>query len=125
MGWKASMIIIENPDNFEDETALLKAVGKSNFQFQAATTLEECIYPGDKSINIGKYNGNIIISDDYQITTETLERAENLNLSIEEENLCKLFPKSEIITIACHSVVNYQGYSVIKNSKKVRLKTLS
>lgn len=125
MGWKASMIIIENPDNFDDEISLLKAIGKSNFKFKDETTLDECIYPRDKSISIGRYNGNIIISEDYQITTKTLEKAENLNLTIEEENLCKMFPNSEIVTIACHSVVNYHGYSLIKNGKKLRLKVIS
>jgi hypothetical protein len=125
MGWKTSMVIIENPDKFEDDIALLKAFGKTNFQFQKKTTFEECIYPKDKSINIGNYNGNIIISDDYQITTKSLEKATNLNLTIEEENLCELFPKSEIITVACHSVVNYHGYSIIKNGKKIRLKVIS
>lgn len=125
MGWKASMIIIENPDNFDDEISLLKAIGMSDFKFKQETTLNECIYPRDKSISIGRYNGNIIINEDYQITTKTLEKANNLNLTMEEENLCKLFPNSEIITIACHSVVNYHGYSLIKNGEKLRLKVIS
>ncbi len=125
MGWKVSMIIIENPDNFDDDTSFLKAIGKSNFKFQEEITLEECIYPRDKSISIGRYNGNIIISEDYQITTKTLEKADNLNLTIEEENLCKMFPNSEIVTVACHSVVNYHGYSLIKNGQKLRLKVVS
>lgn len=125
MGWKMSIIIIENPDKFEDDIALLKAIGKEGFQFQEETTFEECIYPRDKSISIGNYNGNIIISDDYQITTKSLERANNLNLTKEEESLCRLFPKSEIISVACHSVVNYHGYSLIKNGEKLRLKIIS
>jgi len=119
------MIIIENPDNFDDEITILKAIGKSNFKFKEETTLDECIYPRDKSISIGRYNGNIIIIEDYQITTKTLEKADNLNLTAEEENLCKIFPNSEIVTIACHSVVNYHGYSLIKNGQKLRLKVIS
>lgn len=125
MGWKVSMIIIENPDNFDDDVSVLKAIGKSNYKLKEETTFEECINPRDKSISIGRYNGNIIISEDYQITTKTLERAGNLNLTIEEENLCKMFPNSEIVTIACHSVVNYHGYSLIRNGKKMRLKVIS
>jgi hypothetical protein len=124
MGWKASMIIIENKNNFSDEEAILKALGKDDFVFSKETTLEECIHPGDNSINIGYYNGNIIICDDYQIT-ESLEKAKNLDLTKEEKELVKLFPNSEIIMAACHSTVNYHGYSLIQNGKKTRLKTIS
>lgn len=123
MGWKVSMIIIENPNDFDDDISILKAIGKSNFKFKEETTLERCIYPGDKSISIGRYNGNIIISDDYQITTKVLEEADKLTM--EEENLCKIFPDSEIVTIACHSVVNLHGYSLTKNGKKLRSKVIS
>lgn len=125
MGWKASLIIIENPDNFRDEHAILDAIGKGNYTAKDKTTLEECIYPNDKSINIGFYNGNIVIGDDYQMTTNSLERAQDLSLTLEEKRLVELFPKSEIIIIACHSVVNYHGYSLIQNGQKIRLKTIS
>jgi hypothetical protein len=67
MGWKSSLIIIENKEGFADENEILKAIGKSDYKFNQETTLDDCIYPNDKSINIGHYNGNIIISDDYQI----------------------------------------------------------
>lgn len=125
MGWKASMIIIENPDNFQDEGEILSALGKADFQFKQKTTLEECIYPGDDSINLGYYRGNLIICDDYQITNSSLENTADLRLSPEELSLCKLFPKSEIVTVACHSALNYHGYSLIKNGKKKRIKTIS
>lgn len=74
------MIIIENPDHFDDDITLLKAIGKDNFIFKGETNLEECIYPRDKSISIGRYNGNIIISEDYQITTKTLDKVKDLSL---------------------------------------------
>ena len=125
MGWKSSLIIIENKENFNDENAILQAIGKSDYKFEKETSLEECIYPNDHSINIGYYNGNIIISDDYQITTSSLEKAKNLDLTKEEKNLVELFPNSEIVTVACHSVVNYHGYSIIKNGIKERLKVIS
>ena len=32
MSWKASMIIIENPDKFDNKLAILKAIGKDDFQ---------------------------------------------------------------------------------------------
>lgn len=125
MGWKTSLIIIENPNNFDNEIAILEAIGKSNFQFQKETTLSQGMYPGDKSISIGKYNGNIIICEDYQITTKTLENSDDFNLTIEEQKLSKLFPTSEIIQVACHSVVNYHAYSLIKNGEKIRAKVIS
>lgn len=125
MGWKSSLIIIENKENFTDESEILKALGKSEYEFDQELTLDECIYPNDKSINIGYYNGNIIISDDYQITTNSLERADKLNLTEEEKKLVELFPKSEIVTVACHSAVNYHGYSLIENGIKKRLKIIS
>jgi len=125
MGWKTSLIIIENKDNFKDEPAILKAIGKSGYEFDRELTLEECIYPNDESINIGYHDGNIIISDDFQITTNSLERAKDLSLTKDEKKLIGLFPNSEILTVACHSVINYHGYSLIKNGTKERLKTIS
>jgi hypothetical protein len=125
MGWKSSLIIIESRENFLGENEILKAIGKSKYKFDRELTLDECIYPNDKSISIGYYNGNIIISDDYQLTTNSLERADGLNLTKEEKQLVKIFPTSEIITIACHSAVNYHGYSLIKNGIKRRLKIIS
>jgi hypothetical protein len=125
MGWKCSLIIIESIDNFKDDAAILNAIGKSNYQFERNCIFDECIYPMDESINIGYYNGNVIISDDYQLTNISLERAQNLNLVAHEKQLITLFPKSEILTVACHSGVNYHGYSLIESGVKTRLKTIS
>ena len=125
MGWKTSLIIIENPNDFLDEFSVLKAIGKEDYKLEKEVLFEDVINPRDKSISIGLFNGNIIISDDYQITTKSLDRAENLDLTNEEINLCKLFPRSEIVSIACHSVVNYHAYSLIQNGVKKRLKLIS
>ncbi|WP_047545660.1 hypothetical protein [Psychroserpens sp. Hel_I_66] len=125
MGWKCSLIIIENTNNFIDDLTILKAIGKSNYQLDGTCTLEECMYPGDNSINIGYYNGNIIISDDYQLTSKSLERAKKLQLTSAEKGLVGLFPNSEIVTVACHSSMNFHGYSLIKKGIKQRLKTIS
>ncbi|MFT5848620.1 hypothetical protein [Psychroserpens sp.] len=81
--------------------------------------------PDDESINIAYHNGNIIISDDNQPTAIPLKRAENLDLTTFEIALIKLFPTSEIITVACHSAINYHGYSVVDSGVKIRFKTLS
>ncbi|MEM8526318.1 MAG: hypothetical protein AAGG68_16875 [Bacteroidota bacterium] len=122
MGWKVSLIIIENEKNFANEFALLKAIGKPKYRFDREWRLVDCISPDDKSISIGYYNGNLIISDGYQITNNSLEGKDFLNLTREENELVSLFPNSEIITIACHSAINYHAYSLISKSVKRRLK---
>ncbi|WP_040280952.1 hypothetical protein [Psychroserpens damuponensis] len=125
MGWKCSLIIIENKDHFNDDIAILNTIGKGDYTYSSSCTLDECIYPRDESINIGYFNGNIIICDDYQLTTTSLERARNLELTPTEKGLISLFPASEIITVACHSAINYHGYSLIEHGIKTRLKSMS
>ena len=122
MGWKTSMILIENCYAFNDDTTLLKAIGKANYEFDSEVTLEECLYPDDGSINIGYYNNTVIICDDYQITAKSLEQSDGLNLIPEENALVALFPQAEILSVSCHSVVNFHGYSLIKRGLKTRLK---
>ncbi|WMX13131.1 hypothetical protein [Aureispira sp. CCB-E] len=127
MGWKTSLIIIQNQNNFKDENAILKAINKEDYSYAKDVIFEDCMYFGDKSINIGYFNENIIICDDYQITSKSFDNVEELNLNLirEEENLSKLFPSAEIISIACHSVVNYHAYSLIQKGKKVRVKVIA
>lgn len=125
MGWKISTIIIENKNNLKDDNTILEALGKSNFEFKEELILDYDIVQSDNSICIGYYLDNIILFDDYQITTKSLERANGLKLIKEEKRLIDLFPNAEILTAACHSSVNYHGYSLIKNGEKVRLKTIS
>jgi hypothetical protein len=125
MGWKVSTIIIENKNNLKDDNTILEALGKSNFEFKEELTLGYDIVQNDDSICIGYYQDNIILFDDYQITAKSLERANELKLIKEEKRLVDLFPNAEILTAACHSVVNYHGYSLIKKGKKIRLKTIS
>ncbi|WP_053978060.1 hypothetical protein [Mangrovimonas xylaniphaga] len=122
MGWKCSLVIIENKENFNDDKAILNAIGKTNYVYDGETTMVDCIYPNDQSINIGYYNGNIVISEDYKITALTLDDSQKLHLSKEEKALVELFPYSEILRVACHSVTNFHGYSLIKNGTKTRMK---
>ncbi|QHI36065.1 hypothetical protein IMCC3317_14180 [Kordia antarctica] len=122
MGWKTSMILIENRYDFKDDSALLKAIEKANYEFDSEVSLEESLYPNDASINIGYYNNTIIICDDYQLTGNTIERSDRLNLTAEETALVSMFPHAEILSVACQSVVNFHGYSLIKRGLKTRLK---
>lgn len=125
MGWKTSLIIIESTDTSPSDDQILKALGIKDVKSAEQSTFEECLYPQDGSICIGRYEGNIIISDGYYITEKSLEMPRSLRMCKEEKNLCKLFPNSEIVTVACHSGINYHGYSLIQNGKKLRLKTIS
>lgn len=125
MGWKASLVIIENLTNFKDDNVILNALGKRDYQFSDTVQLHECLSSGDGSIAIGYYNNNIIIADDYTLTEKILQHSNTLSLSLPEKALVQLFPQSEIISIACHSAVNYHGYSIIEKGIKKRIKTIS
>jgi hypothetical protein len=121
MGWKLSMIIIQDSQNFRDEKLLLEKLGFKEYEYQEYTTLEECMYPRDNSVNIGYYNGNIIICEDYQVIDKFLTD----KLVEIEKNIIDIFPKSEILAVSCMSVVNAHGYCLIKNGIKIRFKFIS
>lgn len=125
MGWKTSLILIESKNYVISDDQILKALGIKEVKSEEASTFEACLYPQDGSIAIGRYNGNIIISDGFYITEKSLEMPRSLRMCREEKNLCKLFPDAEMVTVACHSTINYHGYSLIQNGKKLRLKTIS
>lgn len=125
MGLKASMIIIKQPSAVHSDEELLTKIGFTNIRISGNTTLDQCIYPKDRSINIGRYNDCIIITDDYQLT-DSLERSSEPHLlSNYEKTLAELYPGSEILTVACHSVVNYHLYSLILNDQKLRFKKVT
>lgn len=122
MGFKVSMIIVRQPSATIGDEELLKKLGFADVTFSGDTTFEECMYPNDKSINIGHYNDCLIISDDYQLTTSLeLSKSPQL-LSDYEKVLTNIYPDTEILTVACHSAVNYHLYSLIKNGQKLRFK---
>jgi hypothetical protein len=125
MGYKASMITIKKPTTAISDEELLNKLGFANIRFSHDTTFEECMYPNDKSINFGHYNDCLIISDDYQLTT-SLEVSQTPHLlSDYEKVLTDLYPDTEILTVACHSAVNYHLYSLVKNGQKLRFKKVT
>src|SRR5690606_16769670 len=122
MGFKVSMIKVQPPIATISDEELMNILGFTNVTFSGDTTFEECMYPSDKSVNIGHYNDCLIISDDYQLTT-SLELSQTPHiLSDYEKVLTDLFPDTEILTVACHSAVNYHLYSLVKNGQKLRFK---
>jgi hypothetical protein len=120
MGWKLSMIIIQNPQNFRNEELLLEKLGFKDFEYQGDTTLDECMYTGDNSVNIGYYNGNIIICEDYQV----IDNFFTYKLTEIERKVIEIFPKSEILAVCCVSATNFHGYSLTKNGIKIRFKSI-
>jgi hypothetical protein len=120
MGWKVSMIIIQNPDNSSNEKLLLEKLGLGNYEYIGDTQLDECIAPLDKSINIGYYNGCIIICDGFSVIDSFI----NDLTTYKERQIIKLFPKSEILAVACISTTNAHGYALIQSGIKTRLKML-
>jgi len=125
MGFKVSMIIIKEPSKAIDETGLLNELGLPDFSFHGETSFEEAIYPMDKSINIGTFNNCLIICDDYQLTDYLGTPKDPQALSEYEKILTEIYPDSEILTVACHSGVNYHMYSLVKNGQKIRYKRIS
>lgn len=125
MGYKISMISVKQPSSQLREDDLLLHLGFENLVLSGNTTLDACMYPMDKSVNIGAYNSCMLICEDYQLTNK-LEAPVRLDaLSDYERILSGLYPGSEILTVACHSVVNYHMYSLVKDGKKIRFKSVS
>jgi hypothetical protein len=122
MGFKASMVIVKQPSGTTSDEVLLEMLGFTNVSFSGDTTLEECMYPCDKSVNLGHYNDCLIISDDYQLTTSLELTKDPQSLSHYEKVLTSFYPDTEILTVACHSGVNYHLYSLVKNGQKLRFK---
>jgi hypothetical protein len=116
------MIIVHRPFREVQEETLLRHLELNNLEFRETTTMEDCIYPEDKSINIGYYNNNIIICEDYILTSHLEVTDDPMTPAAYEQVLCSLFPDSEILTVACHASVNYHLYSLVKNGEKVRFK---
>jgi len=106
------------------EEVLLQHLDFPDLAFREITIMDSCIQPGDRSVNIGYYNDNIVICDDYLLTT-TLEVTDDpVTLADYELVLSSLFPGSEVLTVACHSSVNYHLYSLVKDGKRLRFKRI-
>ncbi len=125
MGWKVSMIIIENGAVPVSDETILSAIGMGHLKPLEDCTFEEAMYNRDAGIALGQVNNNTVICDKYLMTAESLERIQDLSLTAAESSLSSLFPDTEILSVACHSTVNYHGYSLIKNGEKQRLKYIT
>ncbi|MDJ1498578.1 hypothetical protein QNI19_36930 [Cytophagaceae bacterium DM2B3-1] len=125
MGYKSYMITINNQSQPIDDRILLDKLGFSQFQFIKETTLEQCMYPRDKSINLGMFNNSLIICDDFQLASQLALYTKSEKLAPYEQVLTDLFPSSEILTTNCHSTGNLHMYTLVSNGKRVRFKLVA
>jgi hypothetical protein len=122
MGWKASLIIVQHPEPAVPEEVLLQQLGFPDVTLSGDTTLDACVYPRDKSLNIGAYNGCLVLADDHQLTDALDQTRTPDRLVTHERILTALYPASEILSVACHSGVNCHLYSLVKSGQKLRYK---
>ncbi|MDP4254663.1 MAG: hypothetical protein Q8938_11705 [Bacteroidota bacterium] len=125
MGFNASIIIVGEPGIQVQEPEILREFGLSTYELTCETTLEECMWPGDGSINIGYFRDNIVICDDL-ILVETLDNLESVDMVAPyERQLCRLFPGSEVLTAVCMSATNFHLYALARDGKRKRFKSVS
>ncbi len=121
MGWKASMLIVQNTSEIKTAEEVIQKIDDNYYDLAGETTLDSCVNPHDDSIYIGFYNNNIII---------TLE-AEYILMSIIddggsiENRLNELCPGGEIMGVFCQSTTNMHGYFLNKDGDRVRHKMIS
>lgn len=117
MGWKTSMVIVNNKSLFSNKE-ILNELGYTELKKIGTTTLEDAIYPTAGELFIGRYKNNIIICEDDLAYKALFEE-----LSNEEFLLNELIKKNtEICALVLHSSNNIYGYSISKNGKRVRVK---
>jgi hypothetical protein len=114
MGWKASTIIINKPNQVDNED-LLKELGFMSLRRIEDEPFEVAINPGNKKVYLGFYRDNLLICTP-DLPMQFFEDSETQV----EKILKHKFPNSEICSIILHSTVNLWGYSVIKNGQKIR-----
>ncbi|MBP6688199.1 MAG: hypothetical protein KA160_10110 [Lacibacter sp.] len=120
MGWNGSMIIIQNPENFNDENKLLSALGFDNYELAENTSLDESLFTDDRSVSIGYFNNSIVFCEGFQIIDSFISDV----VTYKERQLISLFPNSEILSVAFLSTVNFHGYALLDKGQKVRIKSI-
>ena len=126
MGWKASFITVRSPSVAKvDDLWLLERLGYSEVKYIGEVSLEEVVNPGDNSVSIGEWNGNLIICEDHALTERADITATPGELLEYEAVLTAIFPGSEVLSVACHSVVNYHLYALALDGRRLRYKQIS
>lgn len=119
------MIIIEKPVADISDVQLLAGLGFQNCVPRGTDSLENCMYPRNGSFGLGQYNGRLILTEDHQLTDELEHVKIPGGLSNYEQVLSRLFPGSEVLSVACHSANNYAMHSLVKDGVKLRYRSVS
>jgi len=126
MGWKLSMISVKAPSVAKvDDLWLLEKLGYSGVKYVGEVAMEEVVNPGDNSVSIGEWNGNLIICEDHVLTERADVTATPSQLLEYEAILTAIFPGSEVLSVANHSVVNYHLYALARDGQRQRYKQIS
>lgn len=114
MGWKAATIIIQDatPANNEE---ILTTLGFDNLQFTGDEPFETAMDPEEDKVYIGSCKGNLLICAQ-ELSMQFFDEEETAAV----RTLTQLFPRTEICSIILQSTVNLWGYSIIKNTQKIR-----
>lgn len=121
MGWKASMLIIQNTSGVKTAEEVIEKVEHDYYELAGETTLDSCINPRDKSIYIGFYNDNIIVTMDAEYVLLSIIEGEG-GIESRFNELC---PGGEIMGVFCQSTTNMHGYFLNKDGDRVRHKMIS
>jgi hypothetical protein len=108
-----------------DDLWLLEKLGYSGVNFVGEVALEEVVNPGDNSVSIGECNGCLIICEDHALTSLADITKTPAKLLEYEAVLTGIFPGSEVLSVACHSVVNYHLYALARDGRRLRYKQIS
>lgn len=125
MGYRTSLISVNNINNDINELELLKVIGFENVTYLNEITFEEADVYEENVVCIGYYNNCVIILDGYRLTDKVLMKEKLNTMAFYEKSLSDQFPQSEILSIACNSANNFHMYSLVKDKKKVRVKMIA
>ena len=121
MGWKTSMLIIQNTSGIKTAEEVIEKVEHDYYELAGETILESCINPHDKSIYIGFYKDNIIVTMDAEyVLMSIIEGGGGI-----EDRFNDLCPGGEIMGVFCQSTTNMHGYFLNKDGDRVRHKMIS
>lgn len=121
MGWKASMLIVQNTSEIKTAEEIVQKIDDNYYELAGETTLDSCINPRDESIYIGLYNDNIILTLDAEyILMSIIDGGGGI-----ENRLHELCPEGEVIGVFCQSTTNMHGYFLNKDGDRVRHKIVS
>lgn len=115
MGWNLSVILIKAAGAVPPG-AVLAALGV-NGEAQAPEVFDNALNPGADDLYIGSYRGNLVLCG-YGLAEQLIELPESALAT----RIARLFPHTEMGAFALMSTINYYGYALYQNGKRIRAK---